>query len=184
MSHTLICGLTESGKTTLAQSIAQKLAAKKQNIIVYDPVGTPTAANGWPQSAIRFNNEMDFLRHISKEETGHVHIFVDEAGDLFNLKKEYNFWMLTKGRHMGFQMYVITQRPKLVAPSVRSQCSVAYVFRLRADDMKEVGADYATDFKDQKPLDTGDFFVLRSNTTEIKRANVFTLINKPHIRRK
>jgi adenylylsulfate kinase-like enzyme len=45
--HTLYTGVSLTGKTTLARSIARQLHAKGHRGIVYDPTLTATLGGGW-----------------------------------------------------------------------------------------------------------------------------------------
>lgn len=174
--HALICGVTESGKTTLAHALAHTLAREKQNIIVFDPVGTGTIRGTWPEKAVIFDDEELFFEYLARDDVFHSHIFVDESGDVFNLEKKHNFWLLTRGRHFGFSVYVICQRPKMVAPTIRNQCAKAYVFRLADDDLKAVGADFGFSDLHKESLDRGDFLLLGSGSSQYSRANIFQLL--------
>jgi len=176
--HTLICGVTESGKTTLAHSLAHRLAAEGQNVIVYDPVGTRTGAGTWPRTAIVFDHETEFFDYLAKPDVYNAHVFIDESADLFNASKRENLWLLTRGRHFGFSVVLIAQRPKMLLPAARTQCSVAYVFRLAVDDMKEIGADFGHSSIAKINLDKGDFLILQSGLAEFDRANVFQLLSR------
>jgi hypothetical protein len=179
MSHSLIIGVTESGKTTFARVLARQLAKKKQNVIVYDPVGTQTMGGGWPESAFIFDNEQDFWKYIGRDDVGHSHVFVDEGGDLFNLSKPENHWLLTRGRHYGFFVYLICQRPKMVAPSVRHQCGTCYMFRLAMSDATEISKDYGHEWPlDNAQLDAGDYYTLHSGRLKFERANIFTILKR------
>lgn len=179
MSHSLIIGVTESGKTTLARSLARNLAKRKQNVIVYDPVRTPTAGGDWPKSAVIFDDEREFWKYLNRDDVGHSHIFVDEAGDLFNMAKPENFWLLTRGRHYGFFVYCMCQRPKMIAPSVRFQCATCYMFRLAHSDASEISKDFGHEWPiDNAPLDTGDFLTLHSGSVKVERANIFNIIER------
>jgi hypothetical protein len=174
--HTLICGVTESGKTTLAHALARGLSADGQPIIVFDPIGGATAAGNWPGGAIVFDDEEAFFDYLSRDDVAAAHVFIDEAGDIFNLSKRHNFWLLTRGRHFGFQVYMIAQRPKMLAPSARTQASRAYLFRLSPDDLREIGADFGHGGIEKITLDRGDFVLLHSGSTSITRANIFNLL--------
>lgn len=174
--HALICGVTESGKTTLAHALANTLAKEKQNVIVFDPVSTPTIRGTWPEQAIIFDDEEEFFDYLARDDVNHAHVFIDEAGEVFNLEKRHNFWLLTRGRHFGFNCYVICQRPKMVAPTIRNQCAKAYVFRLADDDLKAIGADFGFSDLGKESLDRGDFLLLASGTSRFERANIFNLL--------
>ena len=190
--HAIICGVTESGKTTLARALSRRMCAEKQNVIVYDPVGTATYGGEWGKSAVVFNDPQKFWGYISRDDVHHAHVFIDEAGDIFHLGARENFWLLTRGRHFGFQVYLISQRPKMIAPSARAQCGVAYMFRLAKDDAKEICADFGHDwpFRDAeskqkitvKELDKGDFYTLYSGAIGKNRSNIFQIL-KPTSRK-
>jgi len=176
--HTLICGVTESGKTTLARALARGVKKAGQNLIVYDPVLTETVGGGWPDGAILFNDEEAFFEYLARDDVAGAHVFIDEAGDLFNLGKRHNFWLLTRGRHFGLHVYLIAQRPKMLAPTARTQCGKGYIFRLSPDDMREVLADFGHGPQAvKKELDKGDFVTLYSGQASISRANIFTLLS-------
>jgi len=173
--HTLICGVTMSGKTTLAHKFAKELAAKGQTIIVFDPVMTPTAAGSWPENTILFDDEHDFFDYLIQPDVNRAHIFVDESADVFNLSKPWNNWLLTRGRHFGFSVFLIAQRPKMLPPTVRNQCGRAYVFRLAKDDLKEIGADFGFSDLHKIELDKGDFLLLNSGSAQFQKGNVFQI---------
>lgn len=182
--HTLICGVTESGKTTLARAICRGLLKKKIPVMVRDPVlGTETAGGGWGDESHITSNQLqifeedeDFFSNIY-EARGH-HVFIDEAADVFSVGDKDNQWILRKGRHKptSISAYLICQRPKMVAPNARTMCSRAYVFRLAADDLTEIGKDFGFSNLGAENLDRGDFLILESGCNSYKRANIFDLL--------
>lgn len=173
--HTLICGVTQSGKTTLAHKLAQDFNDAGHRIVVYDPVGTPTAAGGWPTSAVQFDDADEFLEYMKIPEVMHCHVFIDEASDIFSIGQKDNFWLLTRGRHFGFTVYLIAQRPKLIAPSARTQCGRLYLFRLAVDDAHELGRDFGINDLHKISLDRGDFLVIESGKSDTRSANIFEI---------
>jgi len=173
IKHTLITGSTESGKTTLARAQARMIEETGQNIIVYDPMGTPTAGGDWPKSAIIFNDDFEFLDYLNRPDVNCAHVFIDEADEIFNLSMRENIWILKAGKHHGFCCYLITQRPKMVAPTARNQCGLCYMFRLAADDQREIGRDFGHNGLEKINLDTGDYIRLVSGSREISRGNIF-----------
>ncbi len=180
MAHTLICGVTESGKTTLAHALAARFVAEGQRVIIFDPVGTGTAAGSWPSGPLVkiFDDENLFFEYLADPRVSHAHVFIDEAGEIFNASKRENLWLLTRGRHFGFNVWLIAQRPKMLLPSARGQCSKAYIFRLAIADMREIMADFGHDYDDKIVLDRGDCICLSSGTAEIVSFNVFALLPK------
>lgn len=174
--HTGYFGVTQSGKTTLARSVARSLAAQGHVIIVHDPVGTSTAGGDWPEKAIIFDDVEPFLEYLESDECPPAHVFIDEAGDVFGHTQRENSWLATKGRHFGLYLHIITQRPKMILPNVRGQIGKAYVFRLSREDLREVGGDFGHSGIISESLDTGDFMVLNSGSAQYSRANVFSLL--------
>ena len=175
--HTLICGVTESGKTTLAHLLAEQDSRDKKTVIVFDPVGTPTAAGEWPDNVVMFTDSQKFLRYIAKPPNPEATaIYIDEAADLFSHDQKENQWVLTRGRHLGYSVTLITQRPKLVTPSCRHQCARLFMFRLSQGDAREIGADYGHSGFDKISLDQGQFIAAYSGRAKCTRHDVFALI--------
>lgn len=178
--HSLFCGVTQSGKTTLARYICRGLLAQGQAAVVFDPVGTQTLGGGWGESHnLRlFNDAGKFLEYMADERVTKCHVFVDESDELFNLSRRENFWMLTRGRHFELSMNVIACRPKLLAPSVRRQCTRLYMFRLAVDDRNEIGRDFGHDDFAAYNLDAGEFVISDSGSRDVKTANLRQLLEK------
>lgn len=177
--HTLICGVTLSGKTTLARALCRRLDGLGQNTVVYDPVGTATAGGGWGERSIVFDDADEFWAYMADDRVVGAHVFVDEAGDQFGVSQKQNHWLATRGRHFHLYLYMIAQRPKMIAPTVRTQAGRCYMFRLACEDAKEVGMDFGHSGLDKKELDTGDFLILDSGQAQIVPAlNIFTLLEK------
>lgn len=174
--HTLICGVTLSGKTTLARELARAAADAGQNVIVFDPVGTATAGGGWPASAIVFDDSAAFFEYVERPDVIGAHVFIDEAADFFSVGDRSNFWLLTRGRHFYLHVYLIAQRPKMIAPNARTQCGRCYMFRLAVEDADEIGRDFGHSQLGRQSLDKGDFFILDSGAAQIQRANIFELL--------
>lgn len=180
MTHTLFTGVTQSGKTTMARHFCRQFDKMGQRTIVYDPVGTITAGGDWPERSVKFDDPEEFMEYVNRDDVYHAHIFVDEAGDHFGVSDKDNHWLFRRGRHKGFILYPIAQRPKMLAPNVRTQCGKAYVFRLAKDDANEVGADFGHSNLHNiiTTLDVGDYIMLTSGSPEIKRGNIFNQLGR------
>ena len=179
--HTLYCGVTMTGKTTLARHHARILERAKYDVAVYDPVGTGTAGGGWPDRATLISDPEKLQKFISTARGSDKHpifLFVDEAADIFNHGQTENHWIPRRIRHEHIYLRLIAQRPKMLHPDVRSQCSYAYVLRLANDDLKMIGSDFGHSDLHQKPLDKGDCMLLTSGSTDIEEFNVFELVSR------
>lgn len=156
--------------------MAQMLANSGERIIVYDPVGTATSRGTWPASAVLFSDEHEFFEYIARDDVNNAYIFIDEAGDIFTAQKRENLWLLTRGRHFGFSVFMIAQRPKMILPSARSMVGACYMFRLSADDQRDIGRDFGHNGLDKINLDRGDFIMVISGASAFDRGNVFSLV--------
>jgi len=180
--HTLYCGVTMTGKTTLARHHARILARAKYDVVVYDPVRTGTAGGDWPETATLISDPetLDkFLERAKGTDKHPLFLFVDESADIFSHGQTQNHWIPRRIRHEHIYLRMIAQRPKMLHPDVRSQCSYAYVLRLAADDRKMVLADFGHDPSagNSETLDKGDCMLLTSGSSEIEEFNVFELVN-------
>jgi DNA helicase HerA-like ATPase len=181
--HVIIVGSTMSGKTTLARQISRELVKHKQMVIVYDPMHTATAGGDWGDVNSPFlkiyDDEEEWHNAVweSQIESG-TYVFVDEAADIFNHQKLDYQWMLRKGRHAphSLVMHLITQRPKMVPPNIRTQMGHAYMFMLAPDDREELGKDLGQAGMGKIALDTGDFIYIKSGKQGHKTANIFQLL--------
>lgn len=180
-SHSLIVGMTESGKTTLAKKFA--LAAQKRGIpcIIYDPL-----LSDWGQGARVFDVFAEFEQAIEElpepEFVGQLiaYAFIDEADTVLSQSDRENWWIMTRGRHYGLRVFPITQRPKLISPTARGQCATLYCFRVSADDAKALAADFSDEgIKAAAGLAQGAFLWSRweTGTRKISQHDVF--VKKP-----
>ncbi len=172
MGHTLFTGVTESGKTTLARYVSRKLRAAGQGVIVYDPVMTDTRGGGWGEGAIIFNDFDEMAHFIETQNVTHHHLFIDEAMEHFGVGDKHNHWFATRGRHKHLYCNFLAQRPKMVAPNVRTQCRTCYMFRLSPDDMDSIGEDFGHGNLSRFVLGPGEFLKLTSASPEIGRSSL------------
>lgn len=171
-SHVLFLGVTMSGKTTAARMYSRAFCAARIPVVVFDPVETDTKGGGWGETAKIYNNAEEFQDYLHSGKLQPCKLFIDEASAIFGHDQKENFWLAERGRHYGIQLFTITQRPMRVHPSVRDQHAEAYVFRLKAADIANVGADFGHDLRDEN-LDAGEYLHLVSGSRDYTRGNVF-----------
>lgn len=176
--HSLYVGVTLSGKTTLARYISRQLRANGQTVGVFDPMGTPTRGGGWGDGAHVFNDESQFLAWVGDDRVMRSHLFIDEADLVVNHARPENLWLLTRGRHYGFSVNLITQRPAMLHPTARGQATRLYMFRLARKDRQLLGQEKGFDDFDAIDLDAGEFIVANSAQREITRLNLDQLLKE------
>lgn len=180
--HKLYCGVTMTGKTTLAREHAAILVAAKYSIAVYDPVGTDTANGNWPDGTTILQTPEEFHEWIEDNETTFdaehpCFLIVDESADIFGHSQTHAHWIARKIRHQYIYLRLLVQRPNMLHPSVRTQCSYVYMLRLSRNDAALICQDMGHGPEvANKVLDKGDCILLTSGTSAIEEFNVFELI--------
>lgn len=180
--HTLYCGVTMTGKTTLAREHAGILVKAKYEVIVYDPVGTDTANGNWPEGVDVLTTPEEFHERVEElEDEGDpehpVFFFVDESADIFGHAETHAHWIARKIRHSDVYLRLIVQRPNMLHPSVRTQASYVYMLRLSKEDARIICADMGHGAEIYTTvLDKGDCLLLTSGSSAVEQFNVFELI--------
>ena len=174
-----------SGKTTAARYYSRAFCARRVPVVVFDPVGTATHGGGWGDGAIVYSDLAQFEDWINSDDLHPCKLFIDEASAVFGHEKRENFWLAERGRHYGIQLFTITQRPMRIHPTVRDQHGECFMFRLKANDTIQVGADYGHDLR-EIDLDAGEYVHLISGQKVYNRGSIFprqkavkTGINRP-----
>lgn len=145
MAHVLICGMSESGKTTLARGFGGYYRNQGFGVLVLDPLKDPR----WQCDFITANQE-EFLDVVWKSRR--CILMMDEGGKSVG---RYNYAMqevATMGRHWGHSSHFISQDPTQLAPIIRDQCR--HVFLFCASD--RVGKKLADEFNQPALLECGN----------------------------
>ena len=129
MAHSLILGMTESGKTTLAKRLANAYRSRGFKIIVLDPLSDPE----WCAD-FRTDDVEQFLNTFWNSRK--CMAFIDEAGESVGTYDKVMIKTATKGRHWGHSVHFISQRGTQVARTVRDQCSHLFLFTTAMQDSK------------------------------------------------
>ena len=166
MSHCLIFGMTESGKTTLAKRLAQRYRYHEVKVIVLDSLNDP----GW-SADFQTTDPDEFLQVFW--ESRRCAIFIDEAGDAVG---KYNTVMqrtATRGRHWGHSVHFISQRGVQLAPTVRDQCSHIFLLTSSSADGKIHAQEWnAPVLASCNTLQKGEYFHA-TRFGEVTRSNLF-----------
>lgn len=152
MSHSLIVGMTESGKTSLSRKLASTLRSKGYGVLVYSPIDN----SGW-DCDILTGSIPEFLDHVKKSR--YCMIFIDEADMLFRDDPVSKLWLGTRSRHLGHSVFFITQRPQLLPVTVRGQCKNLFLFNCSADDAKKLSNEWnKIELREAHTLTQGEYF--------------------------
>jgi len=172
--HTLYCGASMTGKTTLARLHAQQLSAAGYDLVIYDPVGTETASGYWPDGSEVIEDRERFLRYLrdvrSDDPERPIFVFVDEAADIFDHSQRDARSIPRRCRHDGVYLRLIVQRPMMMHPDARTQCSIGFMFRLARNDANLICADFGHGAEvSGEQLDKGEFILLESGSAKVSR---------------
>jgi len=152
MAHSLILGMTESGKTTLAKSLAAAYRAKGIPVLVLDPLHDP----GWECDFK--TDDMDEFLHVFWN-SRQCMVFIDEAGEAVGQFDKVMHPTATKGRHWGHSVHYISQRGTMIAKTVRDQCSHMMLFATSLADSKIHANEWnREELKTANALKQGEYF--------------------------
>jgi len=129
MAHSLILGMTESGKTTLAKRLSSAYRRAGVGVIVLDPLSDPE----WNATHITHDPD-NFLETFWNSRS--CMVFIDESGDVVGRFDEAMQKTATRGRHWGHSVHYITQRGAMISRTVRDQCSNLFLFNTALEDCK------------------------------------------------
>ncbi len=136
MPHSLIVGMTESGKSTLAKQImrANRDAQRSQSILL-DPMSDPEYC-----ADFRTTDADAFLDMVWDSQS--CDVYIDEAGDMVGRYDTTMQQIATKGRHWGHNAFFVTQRGAQLSTTVRAQCRHLFLFTSAKDDCKVLANEF------------------------------------------
>ena len=154
MTNSLICGMTCSGKTTLAVSICHDYMRAGFNTVVLDPLLDPR----WGSDVLT-TDPVFFLAIATHPESSRLALFIDESGEMIGHYNDEMFILATRIRHKGHNSHFITQRVKAISPTVRTQCEFLFMFNSNVDDATELSKDFnRPELKTANILRQGEYF--------------------------
>lgn len=128
MPHSLIIGITQSGKSTLSKLLAERWVKAGHEVGVLDPLG-----DEWPASWA--TKDSDYFLHMAKRRT-RCFLIVDESGVSVGLHNQTMSWLTTTGRHLGHACYFLAQRAVQLPLTLRENCVGLFAFALGPKDAK------------------------------------------------
>lgn len=165
MSHSLIIGMTESGKTTLGKLIAKRAKKRNVKVAILDPLRDPDF-----EADFQTSDENAFLAWIKRNKS--AVLIIDEAGTSVGRYNTAMQWVVTTSRHLGHSSILICQGTSQLAPLVRGQCTVCYLFASTNSTIKTVAEDFnSPEILTSPRLKKGEFFVV-SRYENIRKCHI------------
>lgn len=144
--HAVICGMTSSGKTTLAFALCAELKRRGQICLALDenmadwPCEVTDDHELFYAKVWEFaqNPKNNFKELYKEKREPFINIFIDECGEYgiteWNKLKKF----LTRGRQYGIRVFLLSQRYCLMNKTARLQCRTFYIFKQGKSDTNEI----------------------------------------------
>jgi len=132
--HTLIIGMTESGKTAHAKQLIAALRKAGRVCIVLDPLCDPAF-----NADFQTSDPVEFERVWKSSRA--CHCFIDESGAVGKFAESIRT-AATRGRHWGHSFYFMAQKATQLEPLVRDQCGGISLFRTGLTSRKALSEDF------------------------------------------
>ena len=167
MTRTLILGITETGKSTLAKKLCAGYNARNIHTIVCDPLLDPD----WCAS-FQTANPDDFVKMFFSSRD--CAVFIDESGDVVGrFPSDELRTIATRGRHWGHDVFFIAQRATQLSATVRMQCTRLYLFTSSFEDGKILAQEFnKPELRNCAQLKKGEFYACDLHG-EVKKMRVF-----------
>lgn len=162
--HVLIVGITNTGKTTIAFDMARRYKKAGKRIIVLDPDlrrewEVPTVVDSGKEEiegGVITDDPDEFLLICKNSQS--CALFIDESGSMIGRYDTQLEWLATQSRKWGHKSHFIMQRGSQVSPTVRNQCSSAFVFKQSPDDAKVLSNNFVCpEFLEAPKLQKGEY---------------------------
>lgn len=130
MAHTLILGMTSSGKSSCARALVKEYKRRGVNSLVLDILNDPA----WSKAGAFFqtDNPDFFLKSVFNSRE--CALFVDEAGEAIGRYAGPMGKIATRSRHYGHNAHFIAQRAAMLDKTIRDQCEYLICFRVSKKD--------------------------------------------------
>lgn len=128
--HSMIIGMTESGKSTLGKILALQLLSNGKQVIVLDPIFDPE----W-KATYKTDDIDELVAYLKRVRS--CYVFIDESGSYFNEGNDNSYsWLSTRSRHYGHSVTFLAQRAIQIPKTMRDQCSRLFLFTSSQSDGK------------------------------------------------
>jgi len=167
VAHSLICGMTESGKSTLAKRMCSEFRKQGIGVLVYAPIDK----RGWDCDFLT-----DDLNHFKAVvlASRKCMVFIDEADTVCSRSQPENNWLAVRSRHRQHSVFFITQRPQMINTTVRGQCKNLFLFSIALDDAKDLARQWnCNPLKSVANFQTGEY-IFAPKMGKASKSSLFT----------
>lgn len=152
--HTIIIGMTESGKTSIAKMICEGLKKKKKKTAVLDPLLDPD----WDADFITADKD-EFITHCKAQQN--LYIFIDEGSESVGRYDTTMQWFATQSRHWGHSCFFISQGITQMSPIIADQSSRAIVFSVSYTNIDIIAEKWnMPELRKVPRMEKGEFYVI------------------------
>ena len=164
MAHSLILGMTESGKTTLGKHLSREFSKQGIPVLVLDPMNDPE----W-HADFRTTDQDAFLEVFWANQS--CQCFIDESAQMVGRYDDLMQETATRGRHFGHSVFYLSQRGAQISTTVRAQTRHLFLFTSAKDDCKILANEFnQPELLKANNLPQGHFYsASRFGKTELRR---------------
>lgn len=155
MAHSLVVGMTMTGKSFLSKMIVKVLKEKyKLPVAVLDPLRDPD----WGAD-FQSKDQSEFLNYVSTHKN-HICV-VDEAGTAIGKYDMSALALTTTARHLGHISWLVCHSLTQLNPTLRSNCANLYLFLCGLKQAKTAAEEWAAPIAaNAAKFRVGDFYIL------------------------
>lgn len=146
MPHSLIAGMTCTGKSSVAKLLVPRWrkrtwGGRPYRIAVLDPVSPRGLGWGLVDGDCHFADPDQFILFCKSSIANPLAIFVDEGAQSLSRGVDYN-WLTTQARHWGHESHIISQRATDLHPAIRGNCEWLYLFQTDPNTAKLLALEW------------------------------------------
>lgn len=165
IGHTLVVGITGTGKTSLVKQLAQRIAGHDRPVMVL----TPCPDDGWDFASYKTDDPVEFTRVVMANRN--CVVIVDEGAEMAGRYDKETKPLATRSRHNKHTCFFIAQLPKDVNKTIRGNCRNVIAFKLSDEDAKILAKLFVADFSKCPELPEGSYIAVLDR--EIQEGKVF-----------
>lgn len=168
--HTLIVGMTGSGKSSLAKIMAQKAKAAGALILCLDPKNDPGFCADFSTT-----DPAKFQREVTRAAGEKTLVIVDESADTIGNYAGVMCRIATMNRELAHRAIFITQRGAALDKNIVLNCGNVFVFRSSGRDCKTLCDDLGKkQVYEALEFDRGEYLYIPAYG-QVRRGSIFTI---------